>query len=463
MKKRILFLSVLTLFLSSCGIFSPLSENTGSISIKMPEGSERSNDVSEITSFSVELYNSDNIPVVQIDSAPGKSITFESLEPGSYAIFIKAFKPSAASCAAYGEKTGVIVKAGATTYETITLRWVITDWTTLYAKLNNVKDDVGNIYVSGEFDVTSTISFSGTATIIPIGSVTFTRSGSFTEDFFFLNPDSMTFKGSETAPIVFDGKKIEASLITNWGTTTFEYCSFQNNFSSSYASVYLSYELDTSKTTFKSCTFTGNIGSKGGAVYIADSTTVTFSDCRFENNTSSSDGGAVYIAKSATGTFSDCIFGNAENETLGNYCTGATGGGGAVYATGASITLSNCEFYYNKATGDYGNGGAIGADTSSTVTITKGCTFKYNETALVVGSSTHGGALYINKSSLVLPNSGNIFENNREGNKTVYILSDIYIVSSGTLGTVNGTVYDSGSYTVGEDENGILKLTSTSQ
>ena len=94
MKKRILFLSALALFLSSCGIFSPLSENTGSISIKMPEGSERSNDVSEITSFSVELYNSDNIPVVQIDSAPGKSITFESLEPGSYAIFIKAFKPT---------------------------------------------------------------------------------------------------------------------------------------------------------------------------------------------------------------------------------------------------------------------------------------------------------------------------------------------------------------------------------
>ena len=460
MKKRILFLSVLTLFLSSCGIFSPLSENTGSISIKMPEGSERSNDVSEITSFSVELYNSDNIPVVQIDSAPGKSITFESLEPGSYAIFIKAFKPSAASCAAYGEKTGVIVKAGATTYETITLRWVITDWTALYAKLNDKSEDVGNIYVMGDFDVTTGINFSGTANIISTGTgATFTRSSSSTDDFFFLNPDSMTFKGSDTAHIVFDGKNIEASLITNLGTTTFEYCSFQTRSSSSYASVYLSYELDTAKTTFKSCTCTGNIGPKGGAVYIADSTTVTFSDCRFENNTSSSDGGAVYIEASATGTFSDCIFGNAEYENLGNSCTGSYGGGGAVYATGASITLSNCEFYYNKATGDSGNGGAIGADSSSTVTITVGCTFKNNATALLESSSTHGGALYINKSSLVLPNSGNIFENNREGNKAEHILSDIYIVSSGTLGTVNGTVYDTGSYTVATDGT----LTSTSQ
>ena len=437
MKKRILFLSALALFLSSCGIFSPLSENTGSISIKMPEGSERSNEVSEITSFTVELYDSERTsgssPVVQISSVPGESITLESLAPGSYTIAIKAFKPSAASCAAYGEKTGVIVKAGATTYETITLRWVITDWTALYAKLNDKSEDVGNIYVMGDFDVTTGINFSGTANIISTGTgATFTRSSSSTDEFFFLNPDSMTFKGSETAPIVFDGKKIEASLITNWGTTTFEYCSFQNSSSSSCAPVYLLYERDTSKTTFKSCTFTGNIGSKGGA---------------------------VYIEASATGTFSDCIFGNAEYENLGNSCTGSYGGGGAVYATGASITLSNCEFYYNKATGGYGNGGAIGADSSSTVTITVGCTFKNNATALLESSSTHGGALYINKSSLVLPNSGNIFENNNEGNKTKYILSDIYIVSSEQLGTVNGTVYDTGSYTVAKDG----ALTSTSQ
>lgn len=342
---------------------------------------------------------------------------------------------------------------------TLYAKWieVITNWSALSAKLNEVEGDVGDIYISGDFDVTTQITFSGTANIISTGTgATFTRSSSSTDDFFFLNPDSMTFKGSETAHIVFDGKNIEASLITNWGTTTFEYCSFQNSSSSLYAPVYLSYDRDTSKTTFKSCTFTGNIGSKGGAVYIADSATGTFSNCTFNSNTSSSDGGAVYIAASATATFSDCIFGNAEYENLGNSCTGSYGGGGAVYATGASITLSNCEFYYNKATGVYGNGGAIGADSSSTVTITVGCIFKNNETALADSSSTHGGALYINKSSLVLPNSGNIFENNKEGNKTEYIFSDIYIVP----GTINGSNYTEGSYTVAE--NGSLTPTSTS-
>lgn len=355
--------------------------------------------------------------------------------------------------------------------ESITLyaKWteVITTWTALSEKLNGVLNkDVGDIYISGEFDVTSKITFSGTANIISTGAgATFKRSGSSSDvyDIFYLNPDSMTFKGSETAPIVFDGTYTteRSNLITNMGTTTFEYCSFKNNSSSSYASVYLMEKYTSSNTTFRFCSFTGNKGPKGGAVYVGDGDKVCFENCRFENNTSSSDGGAVYIKASATATFSDCIFGSAEYENLGNSCTGSIGGGGAVYATGASITLSNCEFYYNKATGDSGNGGAIGADSSSTVTITEGCIFKNNETALVDSSSTHGGALYINKSSLVLPNSGNIFENNKEGNKTEHIFSDIYIVSSGTLGTVNGTVYANGSYTVAE--NGSLTSTSTSQ
>ena len=122
MKKHFLFLSALALFLSSCEIFSPLSEKTGAISIKMPEGSERiaeTYDVNEITSFTAELYDSGSSPVAQVISAPGKSITFESLTPGSYAIVIKAFISE--ECAGYAEKSGIVVEAGATTYETITL------------------------------------------------------------------------------------------------------------------------------------------------------------------------------------------------------------------------------------------------------------------------------------------------------------------------------------------------------
>ena len=291
MKKRILFLSVLTLFLSSCGIFSPLSENTGSISIKMPEGSERSNDVSEITSFSVELYNSDNIPVVQIDSAPGKSITFESLEPGSYAIFIKAFKPSAASCAAYGEKSGIIVKAGATTYETITLKWVITDWAALSEKLSSATTDVGDIYVSGSFAVDSAINFSGTVNIIPTGSVTFTRSADC-KIFDIASGATLTFAGTDSAPIVFDGNSISSKnpMIYSSGTLTLENCTLQNSNNSSNGSCGA---VESSGTTnITNCTFTSNTGSYGGAVQIY-SGTVNISSITCSRNSATS-GNDIY-------------------------------------------------------------------------------------------------------------------------------------------------------------------------
>ena len=291
MKKRILFLSVLTLFLSSCGIFSPLSENTGSISIKMPEGSERSNDVSEITSFSVELYNSDNIPVVQIDSAPGKSITFESLEPGSYAIFIKAFKPTSKEFAACGEKSGIIVKAGATTYETITLKWVITDWTTLSAKLNNVKDDVGNVYVSGDFEIASTINFSGTVNIIPTGSVTFTRRADC-KIFDIASGATLTFAGTDSAPIVFDGNSISSKnpMIYSSGTLTLENCTLQNAVNSSTGSCGA---VESSGTTnITNCTFTSNTGIYGGAVQIY-SGTVNISSITCSRNSATS-GNDIY-------------------------------------------------------------------------------------------------------------------------------------------------------------------------
>ncbi|MDY5046482.1 MAG: InlB B-repeat-containing protein, partial [Treponema porcinum] len=619
MKKHFLFLSALALFLSSCEIFSSLSEKTGAISIKMPEGSERiaeTYDVNEITSFTAELYDSGSSPVTKVSSTPGKSITLESLTPGSYAIVIKAF--ISAECAAYAEKSGIVVEAGATTYETITLfkniikniesveiakesldkitknytvgqtfalpdnvsiiahfihgyekelepddyeiyicnaeqfaesslvkdltlyakarfavigictesgykysepvslvmnaeepvvtwtipavkdnaisfelsakasgdvsytwqksntadmaektdckieigsdgtvtlpltdngayvyyvctvtntnsavngtttasrqtavfssqmenftvtfnlnydgstkttqdvasgsavekpqpptrdgyvfvgwykeaectneyvfstgvtenitlyaKWteVITNWSALSAKLNGKSEDVGNIYVSGDFEIASTISFSGTANIISTGTgVTFSRQKGYASNFFSLYSASLTFKGSESAPIVFDGtsetETQPSNLITNGGTTTFEYCSFQNNSSSSHASVYLMDGYNTSKTTFKSCTFTGNTGYKGGAVYVGEKDTVSFENCTFETNTASDCGGAVYIKAEATGTFSNCTF---KINTASYY-------GGAVYieSTGTG-SFSDCTFEGNSA------------------------------------------------------------------------------------------------------------------
>ena len=292
--------------------------------------------------------------------------------------------------------------------ENITLyaKWieVITDWKALSEKLNNAAtdEDLGDIYISGDFDVDSEIIFSGTANIISTDTgVTFTRSGSFDKDIFYLTSKSLTFKGSESAPIVFDGNNIEASLITNWGTTTFEYCSFQNNSSSSFGSVYLS---NTPKTTFKSCTFTGNISSKGGAVYISDSATVTFSDCIFENNTSSSDGGAVYISDSATVTFSDCTFeGNS-----------ATTSGGAVDSSGTT-NITNCTFTSNSAS----YGGAINID-SGTMTISS-ATFNGNTADSGSDIYNYNGTLNIGGTIGNSAGSIDIYMNNTSGYSPVLV------------------------------------------
>ncbi|MCI6722309.1 InlB B-repeat-containing protein, partial [Treponema porcinum] len=693
MKKHILFFSAVALFLSSCEIFSSLSENTGAISIKMPEGSERiaeTYDVNEITSFTAELYDSGSSPVTKVSSTPGKSITLESLTPGSYAIVIKAF--ISAECAAYAEKSGIVVEAGATTYETITLfkniikniesveiakesldkitknytvgqtfalpdnvsiiahfihgyekelepddyeiyicnaeqfaesslvkdltlyakarfavigictesgykysapvslvmnaeepvvtwtipavkdnaisfelsakasgdvsytwqksntadmaektdckieigsdgtvtlpltdngayvyyvctvtntnsavngtttasrqtavfssqmenftvtfnlnydgstittqdvasgsavekpevptrdgytfagwytdadcsteynfkasvtgnitlyaKWtveVITDWDTLSVKLNS-GTDVGNIYVSGEFDVTSTISFSGTANIISTGTgVTFSRKKGYASDFFSLYSASLTFKGSESAPIVFDGtfETQTSNLITNGGTTTFEYCSFKNNSSSTFASVYLLDNYDSSNTTFRFCSFTGNKGPKGGAVHVGETAyNVCFENCTFERNTASDCGGAVYIKAEAIGTFSNCTF---KSNTASHY-------GGAVYieSTGTG-SFSDCTFEGNSANT---HGGAI--DSSGTINIIN-CTFTSNSATSDTG---YGGAINIDSGTMTI-SSITCSGNTATTGKDIYI-SDATLNIGGTIGS----------------------------
>ena len=599
MKKHFLFLSALALFLSSCEIFSSLSEKTGAISIKMPEGSERiaeTYDVNEITSFTAELYDSGSSPVAKVSSAPGKSITFESLTPGSYAIVIKAFISE--ECAGYAEKSGIVVEAGATTYETITLfkniikniesveiakesldkitknytvgqtfalpdnvsiiahfihgyekelepndyeiyicnaeqfaesslekdltlsensrfavigictesgykysapvslvmnaeepmenfivtfnfnyngstdttqsvtsgnavstpevpprdgyafvgwykeaectneyvfstgvtenitlyaKWteVITNWSALSAKLNGKSEDVGNIYVMGDFEITSEIIFYGTANIISTGTgVTFKRNETYTDDFFYLKPDSLTFKGSESAPIVFDGTYTAetSNLITNMGTTTFEYCSFKNNSSSLYASVYLLDNYDSPNTTFRFCSFTGNKGPNGGAVYVGETAyNVCFENCRFENNTASDCGGAVYIKASATATFSNCTF----NSNTAIYY------GGAVYIESSGTgSFSDCTFEGNSANT---RGGAI--DSSGTADITN-CTFTSNKTKNTTG---YGGAINIDSGTMTI-SSITCSGNTATTGKDIYI-SDATLNIGGRIGS----------------------------
>lgn len=100
--------------------------------------------------------------------------------------------------------------------------------------------------------------------------------------------------------------------------------------------------------TLTNCTFQNLLGTKaGGALYTNKGVTGRFTNCTFTNNTSEAHGGAVCCSGS-TNYFTDCVF-------TGNTSTGKSTNGGAIFLqnAGASAEIINCTFTENTAT-NYG-------------------------------------------------------------------------------------------------------------
>ena len=178
---------------------------------------------------------------------------------------------------------------------TLYAKWtveVITDWAALSEKLSSATTDVGDIYVSGSFDVDSAINFSGTVNIIPTGSVTFTRSADC-KIFDIASGATLTFAGTDSAPIVFDGNSISSKnpMIYSSGTLTLENCTLQNSNNSSNGSCGALYS-SSGTTNITNCTFTSNTGIYGGVVQIY-SGTVNISSITCSRNSATS-GNDIY-------------------------------------------------------------------------------------------------------------------------------------------------------------------------
>ena len=160
--------------------------------------------------------------------------------------------------------------------------------------------------------------------------------------------------------------------------------------------------------TLTNCTFQNLSGTKaGGALYTNKGVTGRFTNCTFTNNTSEAHGGAVCCSGS-TNYFTDCVF-------TGNTSTGKSTNGGAIFLqnAGASAEIINCTFTENTAT-NYGgaveqnnnvtdgalkivnttftNNAAKGGDALLTwmgdITV-ENCSFEHNE-----ATGTSGGAWY---------------------------------------------------------------------
>ncbi|HEY3779816.1 MAG TPA: right-handed parallel beta-helix repeat-containing protein [Fimbriimonadaceae bacterium] len=165
----------------------------------------------------------------------------------------------------------------------------------------------------------------------------------------------------------------------NDGTLVLQNCTFNNNSGSSGGAIYNDGFANVTGSTFSS-----NQGDLGAAV-ANSSGTLKLSGCSITDNISSGEGGAVYNTSGQVSMVSSQILrnqahysagaiftsGQSQNTFLLENCVLAgntSAEGGAIYATGP-MTVINCTFTGNSATGSSG-GGAIYVDTLASVSLT---------------------------------------------------------------------------------------------
>ncbi|HST31855.1 MAG TPA: choice-of-anchor Q domain-containing protein [Chthoniobacterales bacterium] len=138
------------------------------------------------------------------------------------------------------------------------------------------------------------------------------------------------------------------------------------------------------------------------------------------NDGSAAQGGAIYVSSPGMLTITNCAFSSNDATGATNPANGGNGGagqGGAIY-NGGTLALTGCTFWGNSATGNAGNstgiglnnggtggagqGGALFNDTSGTLSVTN-CTFNLNAATggasgsghlPIAGGQANGGAIF---------------------------------------------------------------------
>lgn len=221
------------------------------------------------------------------------------------------------------------------------------------------------------------------------------------------------------------------------------------------------------------CSFTSNSGANGGAIY-ADYTNMTFVSGTMSNNIATSNGGAIFIRYS-TGTINSITAtGNSANSggvfyinrttlTINSDGTGtvlfgttdssttelanSASSGGAIYATiGSDITINGVTFGYNTAT----YGGAITAthDQGNTISLSN-CLFVGNK---ATGTSYGGGAIYAVGQSNLTIDSCTFDSNNAKYGAAIYANSSAPITILDTTFTNNTSTSGAAIYITGSTE-----------
>lgn len=139
--------------------------------------------------------------------------------------------------------------------------------------------------------------------------------------------------------------------------------------------------ITNSSPTIFNCNFTGNKATRGGGIYITNGSP-TLSYCNFTGNQANGGGGIFSFESSPT--ISKCFF--IQNQSIS---------GGGLLSTGTgSPTLTQCNFYFNRAdaapTQSGGQGGAIYSVNGSDPTVTD-CFFTENWATRSGGAIAMGG------------------------------------------------------------------------
>lgn len=165
------------------------------------------------------------------------------------------------------------------------------------------------------------------------------------------------------------------------------------------------FKINTGVTVYiNGITFVNGNSNNGGAIY--NDGDLTIGDCTFSNNVVTGSGGAIYTTTELIAN--NCVFMDNDITTRNN----AERDGGAIYAEGSSLTVTNSKFTGNiknyidgVATGQNVQGGAIA--TFAANTLIDNCEFTDNAgflgSAIVAWTANRAGVIIVNNSK---------FENN---------------------------------------------------
>jgi hypothetical protein len=141
----------------------------------------------------------------------------------------------------------------------------------------------------------------------------------------------------------------------------------------------------TGRIVFEGVTFQGGtgIGGQGGGAFAIDhSSSVTFTNSVFQNNSAPAGGGGTI--NNSVVLFDTCMF-------RGNVATSGSGGGALAIVGGARPTFVNCQFTNNSSgtANEFGMGGAVVVNDASPTF--RQCVFTGNQSVFAGGAIVHIG------------------------------------------------------------------------